>query len=781
MAYIVRGHIAYSESPCVHVIADTPDSLRNLFIYYVGHGYFAGSGREYYLALASTNREVPDSTGMRLGSLGDVLKSRARFFRTFYLLDCCFAGEALRALQGGGIDAVAELARGALRVDGLPVWVEVPRRGSSVLCAAGHDDVAMAPEGLRRTVFTDALLDVLQHGDATRGPAFTFSEVSELAWEQIKRKHIDNPEYQVRPVVHAPDQCEGNISTRVPVFPNVVYGVDTAENERIQPRSVEQKHRASEAGIVSMQAGGAAGSAFWLKMTLCLAAALMVVVLPGHLAREAARRSPVAQAGRVSGRTKADFEASPVTLSQGKVDDILEKARMAMRERHYTEPSGDNALFHYRSAVTVAPSSAEAADGLRRVAEVLASRFSESTNRGRFDESGMALANFEIAAPDDGRIPTFEARLITAQIAKALSDGDVDRSTTLIDQARGFSAVSADQINKWKAEANQRREDAKIQRLASLVSDRIREGSLVDPPDDSAKTFLQQLRDLAPTNSGTLRLIHQLNAAFMRKAREATVADHAGEADRWLTEAESVGVSPSEIDSLKKELSNARQEATSAEADRLASLARERIREGHLTDPAQDNAAYYITQVQAVDAKNAAIEPLSRDLAFKLVERARSSAQSGEGDDVVDGDLAQAKRWGADPEDVFAVERIQKSPQVLVSAPADVAGLNLAALTANLKRKKYVPPVFPSMALLERLEGSITLEYTVDKKGDTRDIHVVNATMPGVFDNAALTAVTKWRYEPVAANGVRVEVPARTTIRFQLPWSVTAPVPAPAL
>jgi len=38
-----------------------------------------------------------------------------------------------------------------------------------------------------------------------------------------------------------------------------------------------------------------------------------------------------------------------------------------------------------------------------------------------------------------------------------------------------------------------------------------------------------------------------------------------------------------------------------------------------------------------------------------------------------------------------------------------------------------------------------------------------------VFDKAAVTAVKRWRYEPVKVNGAPVEIPVRTTIRFELP------------
>ena len=74
-------------------------------------------------------------------------------------------------------------------------------------------------------------------------------------------------------------------------------------------------------------------------------------------------------------------------LVKGSVDELLEKARAAMRERHYTEPASDNALVYYRSAQAANGASAEALDGLARVASVLVSRFEDALSAGRLDEA----------------------------------------------------------------------------------------------------------------------------------------------------------------------------------------------------------------------------------------------------------------------------------------------------------------------------------------------------------------------------------------------------------
>src|SRR5262249_36382233 len=157
----------------------------------------------------------------------------------------------------------------------------------------------------------------------------------------------------------------------------------------------------------------------------------------------------------------------------------------------------------------------------------------------------------------------------------------------------------------------------KVQRLAAMITDRIRDGRLIEPSDDSAKMYMQQLHDVAPTNTTAQRLSRELNAAYMRKAREAAIANKAPDVDRWLTEAKAGGISASELTSFQKELSNARQKAVNAEVDRLAGLTRDRMRDGRLSDPAQDSAVYYITQIQATDATNPVVPALSRELASK--------------------------------------------------------------------------------------------------------------------------------------------------------------------
>jgi protein TonB len=45
------------------------------------------------------------------------------------------------------------------------------------------------------------------------------------------------------------------------------------------------------------------------------------------------------------------------------------------------------------------------------------------------------------------------------------------------------------------------------------------------------------------------------------------------------------------------------------------------------------------------------------------------------------------------------------------------------------------------------VEGWVVLEYTINDRGQVVRPRVIEATPPGVFDGAALEAVSRWRYE----------------------------------
>jgi TonB family protein len=290
------------------------------------------------------------------------------------------------------------------------------------------------------------------------------------------------------------------------------------------------------------------------------------------------------------------------------------------------------------------------------------------------------------------------------------------------------------------------------------VGDRIRDGKLTDA-DDSARSYAQQLTTLAPENPATVRAVHDLIAAYLRKARDAATAKNTADEDRWLNEARAAGMKSAEFAAFQHDLASSRQKASLAEAERQMQLFHDRLGSGALTDPAQDSAAYYLTQVQTNSPNDPALAQGSHDLAARLLERARVAVLAGKSGDA---DIAAARHWGADAASLNAVQQLQNQAS---AAPV----INTAALAAKLKQTRSAAPEYPPRALSSQISGSVLLTYTVDTSGVPRDVHVIEATPLGVFDDAAISAVRRWRYAPVVVNGTPVEVPVRTRVRFELP------------
>jgi protein TonB len=508
------------------------------------------------------------------------------------------------------------------------------------------------------------------------------------------------------------------------------------------------------AAVVALAAGGA-----WYFMHGKTAGA-PAVAAPTASASHAAASSPSAA---VLPQPMVDM-----SIVAGRVDDLLEKARKAMRDRRYTAPTGDNALVFYRSALAADPTSGEAKDGLRRVGDVCVSRFNEAMSGSHYNEAALALATLKLAAPSDPHLSAFQLQLSSAEIDQALSAGHANRVAALLRQAEDSGVIPAAQLASWRTALAHLQQTDKVQSLETAVRDRIRAGALVSPAGDSAASYLSQLRAAAPSSPATAQAASALISALFGKAQEHALAgDSAGES-RWLTEARNNGASAAEIAQFQRQLVTAQAKAAHARADHLVALIRQRLESGALTTPAGDSAADYLQQLQSAHptgtAEAAAVQARSA-LAAKLLSRARTEMR-GRQSDAADADLTAASHWGASASAIAAVRRLGSS-----ATPEShrASGPDLAALASQLQRTRYEPPQYPDRALNNRISGSVIVQYVVDKKGYTKDIKVTQSTPPGVFDRAAIDSIRQWRYRPAQYDGRTVEVPVRTLIRFVLP------------
>ena len=145
---------------------------------------------------------------------------------------------------------------------------------------------------------------------------------------------------------------------------------------------------------------------------------------------------------------------------------------------------------------------------------------------------------------------------IVSEARKALLAGNAEQGAHWI-QVASDVGVSEDDIEALTQEAERVRAAAKADALAQLgllFNQRLAQGKVLEPATDSAKYYLGQLVQSAPTHPST-QAAHQAFAA--RTLDEAKTAvrreDYAG-AQRWLTEAHDAGVDAASITAVNNDI-----------------------------------------------------------------------------------------------------------------------------------------------------------------------------------------------------------------------------------
>ncbi|MGH8264292.1 MAG: TonB family protein [Steroidobacteraceae bacterium] len=466
--------------------------------------------------------------------------------------------------------------------------------------------------------------------------------------------------------------------------------------------------------------------------------------------------------------TPAAAAATAAKESQdAQVEPLLAKARLAMRDKRYDEPENDNALAYFRSVLVYDASNGEARQGLDRIAELLLLRASTAFEQRNYDDALRSIETARSIRPDHPRLAALDAQisqrrgeLALAQIQAALQAQGYDRALQLIKDAQQSQSVPADVIVRLKGELARRQADSELSDTLKLLAARIQQGRLLDPAEDSAKFYLAAARRKANgANNGQLQSLTQdYGRALLQEARSA--AQKQGDADRWISEARDAGVAGRDIASLQRELA---QQAQRPKIDigRTLQLVSDRISQERLSDPANDNALFYLTTLKAADPKNAALPDLTHRLAFEFLNAARTAVDDNR---IADADVAlqNARSLGAVATDVAAVDKR------LAHSKALEAQRNSIVAAGRLTLTRAISPTYPDDALRTGTEGWVELLFTVDPEGKVADVEVVNSEPRSVFDRAAINAIKRARYEPVQVDGQAVAQRARFKITFRV-------------
>ncbi len=414
----------------------------------------------------------------------------------------------------------------------------------------------------------------------------------------------------------------------------------------------------------------------------------------------------------------------------------LLRAAAALAANRLTEPAGDNALELYSQAQARNPADAAALAGLAEVHERLLARAENALLEERLDEAAAAIETARKSGIESGRIA-----FLTAQLAK-----------------------SRDRVKAAQAAAHVRSElkpdEDKVTPLLKLATERIDEGRLIDPEGDSAIFYIQEALQLDPNGDAAQEAEKTLAMHLLTQARGAIDRRDFAHAAGWLEAAKGVAA-PANIEAAEGLLAAARREADTDAWTQLLKNANERLQQDRLIEPANDNAKYYVLTLRGLDPSNAGLATATQDLGTRLVAKARR-ALALEQYDAARSWLDEATAIG------FASPEFNSVQHDLDAAVAAQQFLAKVVGAGELVLLKSVQPTYPTKAELSKIEGWVELDFTVTEVGEVRDVAVHGASAPGVFEDAAIRALSQWRYKPILRDGKPLPQRARIRMRFTL-------------
>jgi len=288
----------------------------------------------------------------------------------------------------------------------------------------------------------------------------------------------------------------------------------------------------------------------------------------------------------------------------------------------------------------------------------------------------------------------------------------------------------------------------------------MRSGSLIEPPEDNARFYLEAARQTIADDPAVKETERALQKELLARAGAAASAGNAGETERWLANADASGAPRAEMTSIRRMLQDT---LIGARADKVSGVAQSfntALAANKLLQPADGSAKRYYLTLLETDAANPAVATARQGLGNAYLRELRSALGRG--------DVAAADAWLIEARMIsFSSGDLSAAETELAAARDSAAQRSSIVSASSLDRIEYVAPKFPPTAGRNRsMSGWVELEFTVASDGATRDIVVTNSSPRRVFDSSAVNAVAQWRYKPVMRAGKAVDQRAAVRIRF---------------
>ncbi|MFQ5635182.1 MAG: TonB family protein [Gammaproteobacteria bacterium] len=259
-------------------------------------------------------------------------------------------------------------------------------------------------------------------------------------------------------------------------------------------------------------------------------------------------------------------------------------------------------------------------------------------------------------------------------------------------------------------------EAAHFELILATVNRRMDDGHLVEPPNDSARDFIAELEIIAPRSPELQQARLRLANLMLLEAMVAITDEDFPVAENWIEQTRSLGAPDATISRYESELREARATKLERENERLSAIFASATPAAILAEP-----------------------PVSFET--PAAQQTQEAAAAARPDDPSPGG------------ETAGLPVVQAEPELTPFS--------------QLEFRRFVKPKPPRGPSARNKFGWVDVRFRVDSRGKTAEVRVIESEPGKLFEQAALTAVNKWRFKPYLVEGKATAVESGVRLRFE--------------
>jgi len=435
------------------------------------------------------------------------------------------------------------------------------------------------------------------------------------------------------------------------------------------------------------------------------------------------------------------------------VDQLLSEARLARDAGQVFNPAGSNALELFAAALAADAGNATAAAELEGVVAQALGMAESAMLEARLDDADAALQRVATVDARNSRLPFLTSQLSQIQLRGHLDDARAavrenrfEDAASALNTARNLGMTDTAEIDAVAEELSAARSEQQVDDVLAKAAARLDDGALLSPANNNARYYYELVLSNDADNAVARQGLSVIASKLVFQARTEMDNGNLAATESILASARAADPGNSEVAALAAALRNTR--AAIIERRRLEEAERQAVERAAAVEEAER------IQRQAEADRLAA----AANAETQAIEREPPASAATAGDPAIDVESQDTDGT------LDGVDESQKAANGSTTPVESQRTVSVSSLT----RVTYVAPRYPRSAQRRNQSGWVDVVFIVATDGTVTNVEVRNSVPGDVFVNAAVTAVEKWRFEPVIENGVAVTRRAGVRMLFAL-------------